>query len=207
MCVLLLILKLNLLIKQINKSMAQRIKIKQCYDKTIEEAEHNYTQLELSSGLLLDSVKKAANKLDETMDKKVGTDSDTIKPEDVLPEKDGWSSNEKNKQTSNEVATKRASEVAAEKAKRASNVAEKDEEVSKESDKRKVSEQDKLISTIIDDLDEVEDESPDIGIEDDNDRYNKNVRTARSDSDSISSSEDEEERYIKNQSTHVAGPK
>lgn len=180
--------------------MAQRVKIKQCYDKTIEEAEHNYNQLELSSGLLLDSVKKAANQLDETMDKKVGTDSDIIKPEDVLPEKDNHASDaaERAKRASEaSEKAKRASE-ASEKAKRDSEVAERDEKNAK---RKASSEKEKFINRLVDGLEEADD-TPDAGISNgdemgEDDPYDRDVRKTSTTSDSISSSEDEEERYYK----------
>lgn len=135
--------------------MAQRIKIKQCYDKTVEETEHNYNQLELSSGLLQDSVKNATNQLDETIDKTVGRDSDTIKPEDVLFKKDNCTSDVAEKQEQTSSFQERAD--VSEKAKRDSEVAERDCEISKEPDKRKASsENEKLINRTVDGLDEAE---------------------------------------------------
>lgn len=56
--------------------MAQRIKAKTNYDKTLEEVEVNYEKLVKNSGDLLQFIQKEFAQLDSQMNKKTNTEGD-----------------------------------------------------------------------------------------------------------------------------------
>lgn len=62
---------------QLNKSITQRTKNIQSYEKTIIEAEQRYGELVISSGFLVKTLKDNSEYLDESMgNKKVGPDAE-----------------------------------------------------------------------------------------------------------------------------------
>ncbi|KAI4454629.1 sjoegren syndrome nuclear autoantigen 1 [Holotrichia oblita] len=78
------IARLKYKFKLVTKSLNQRIMTYERYDQTIKEAETLFKKIVVSSDTLLGAVRKDAGALEETINKKVGTEISKLPPKKIL---------------------------------------------------------------------------------------------------------------------------